>query len=340
MTSSNSLMEFRDKLTAIKEAVNTTYLIENLGFKITRETSKEIRCACLIHGGDNKTAFRFNKDKRTWTCFTHKCQENYGNDIISLVMAVNKISFMDAVNYLTNLVGDLDFSITNYKIEKEKTAFINNKKIKIPPLDIVSEENLRQFRNFRSDYFINECGFTPETLDFFEIGGGYIDYRKAERDVIPIRGVDGTLLGYSNRDISGEDVDDKYIHTDYFNKDKVLYNLNNAINYIDKPIIIVEGFKSVWRLYDYGINNVVAVMGSTITSGQINLLYSYAVNGVVLMFDNDIPGIKGLKKAFEELKNKMDVYPVFITEVDANGNGLDPSDLTKEQVLNYLSEYI
>jgi DNA primase len=102
----------------------------------------------------------------------------------------------------------------------------------------------------------------------------------------------------------------------------------------------VEGFKSVWRLHDYGIDTAVAVMGSKITPGQINLLCQYAYKGAVIMFDNDSAGVEGAVKAYEDLKNKLDVYAVFITEVDEEGNGLDPSDLTKEEVMNYLKNYV
>ena len=101
--------------------------------------------------------------------------------------------------------------------------------------------------------------------------------------------------------------DFKYVHTEGFDKDKVIYNLNNAKEYIkDKPLIVVEGFKSVWRLHQMGIKNVAAVMGAHITQGQKNLLYSYASNGVVLFFDCDAPGAYGIIKAMENFESKIE----------------------------------
>ena len=185
-------------------------------------------------------------------------------------------------------------------------------------------------------------GSIKETLDFFEIGGGYTDSKGYIRDVIPIRNNEGFLVGYGMRDIRDfTDYDNKYIHSLNFDKDRVLYNLNNAKHYIeDKPLIIVEGYKSVWRFWEYGIKNVVAVMGSTICPGQINLLYMYAVNDIVIMFDNDGPGVEGCLKACDELRNKLNIIPIFITEEDENGKGLDPSDLSKDVIYNYLESFI
>jgi len=102
------------------------------------------------------------------------------------------------------------------------------------------------------------------------------------------------------------------------------------------PLIVVEGQKSVWKMYEYGIHNVVACMGSQLTPGQCNLLCSYAMRGIITMFDNDEAGILGTVNAHKNLSGRMTVIPVFITEVDDEGKGLDPSDLSKEVILRYL----
>ena len=104
----------------------------------------------------------------------------------------------------------------------------------------------------------------------------------------------------------------------------------------DYDIIIVEGFKSVWRFHQHGISNTVAVMGSNITLGQIGLLCEYALNGVVIMFDNDVAGYSGCVSACNNLKNRVDAVPIFITDVDEEGKGLDPSDLSKKVIYDYL----
>jgi 5S rRNA maturation endonuclease (ribonuclease M5) len=334
--------KFREKLEYLKLAVDSRYLIESLGFEIHKESPKEIRSTCIIHGGDNKTAFRFNKDKRTWVCFTHKCHEIYGTDVISLIKAVMNVDFVGAVEYLQHLTGDIGdgVGLAEAKIHREQDEFIRSYKNLEVSSKIVNEDALSKFK-FRSDSFLHD-GFSNRTLDHFGVGGGYTDSFGYTRDVIPIRDDKSHLVAYSLRDTRRDVSDDdfKYILTP-FDKDLVIYNLDRAKKFSEeKSLIVVEGFKSVWKLYDYGMKNVVAVMGSKITPGQANLFCQYALKGIVIMFDNDVAGVSGATQAYEELKNKLDVFLVFITEVDENGKGLDPSDLSREVINGYLKKYI
>lgn len=334
--------QFREKVEALKSAVDPHYLLKELGFTDFRETSREIRCRCLIHGGDNDTAFRFNKETRTWVCFSHKCHEDFGNDIIGLIKAMLSMEFNDAVKYLKDMIGDVDVESQYLKSRRDREikSFIDSYDTVREKPRAVCEGALNKYKQLRSPFFLKQ-GFKRETLDFFEIGGGWVDKNDTVRDVIPIRDEVGDLVAYSLRDINlNASYDNKYILTPGFNKDSCLYNLHNAQIYAeDLPIIIVEGFKSVWRLHEHGIRNVVAVMGSEITEGQQFLLCTYAFNGVVVMFDNDIAGAEGTDRALKSLSERMTVRPVFIQEVDKDGNGLDPADLTKQQVYEYLETY-
>jgi len=346
MKTQDSNKEWQDVVDSVqymKDAVDLRFLVESLGFTISHETSKELRGACIIHGGDNKTSFRFNKSTRTWACFSHKCNEQYGSDVIGLIRSSLKIGFMEAVEYLKSITGNFcSDQFLEYKKLRERNSFIEAYSVLRPSLDeSVFEAKLKLFQSIRSDYFIDK-GFTKDTLDFFEVGGGYIDKYGIIREVIPIRSVNGVLLAYALRDKRDHvSYDSKYIFTEGFNKDSVLYNLNNSVDLAKSmPLIVVEGYKSVWRLHQYGIRNVVAVMGSSITTGQEGLILSYAPNGVVIMFDNDLAGISGSMKAFSDLNRKTKIDVVFITEFDNSGKGLDPSDLSKVQIYGYLKNYV
>lgn len=331
--------DFRLTLERLKEGIDPKYLLETLGFSVVHETGKELRCACRIHGGDNKTSFRFNKETRTWVCFSHRCHEVFGNDIIGLIRGCMSIDFVAAVRYLRSLVGDVDSgSYAEYKRKKEQESFIKSRRRVKSHSSIVTEDCLRQFKPFRSKFFLNQ-GFSKETLDFFELAGGYTDGHGYIRDIIPIRDDKGGLAGYSMRDVREgvNDTDFKYIHTEGFDKDKVIYNLHNAKEYLkEKPLIIVEGFKSVWRMHDLGVKNVGAAMGAAITSGQRNLIYTYAHRGVVVFFDADAAGAAGTIKAIESLRGKVnDLFTIFMVE-----EGMDPADLDDTTLMNYLNGYI
>jgi len=93
----------------------------------------------------------------------------------------------------------------------------------------------------------------------------------------------------------------------------------------NRTLIVVEGFKSVWKMYMAGYKNVVACMGSKITPGQQSLLYSYAFE-VILFLDGDAAGVKGISKALEDMKGKIKVIPIFFPYEDK-----DPGDLKIEE---------
>jgi len=333
----------KDRLDTVKQLIDPVFVIEQLGFKITHETSKELRCACLVHGGDNPTAFRVNRDLKTWVCFTHKCHSKYGNDMIGLVRAIKGCAFMEALRYLEELTGSSNVnreSLLRYKQKREQQEFIRRSSLATDKPAVVDDLKLKYYIPYRSSFFYEE-GFSKETLDYFQIAGGFQDMDGLLKDVIPIRDDKGRLVAYSLRDTRRNiDYDRKYRLTAGFTKDKALYNLHNCKDMIrDKPVIVVEGFKSVWRLHDIGVDNVVACMGSSLTQGQANLLCTYT-SSVVLFLDPDEAGQLGVSSSYDLLRGKMKVFSEFIMEVDpVTKKGLDPADLTKEQLLYYIGSY-
>ena len=324
--------ERRNQLNRLKESVNADQLLGMLGFEISRSVSDEVRAPCKVHGGDNKTSFRMNKRTKNWMCFSHGCHEEIGYDVISLLKHMLNLSFMDAVKYLENISGVNIHDETSYiefKRLKDRREFIDrmqdNKQV---PSALVTEAYLKSFRKFRSDYF-EKKGFSAELLDEFEVGGGYVDKYGYQRDVIPIRSSEGVLKAYSCRDITGKaDEDYKYLLTKGFDKDKVLYNLNNAKKHMGekRTLIIVEGFKGVWRCHMAGYKNTVACMGSRITTGQQSLLYSNAFT-IILLLDGDEAGVKGTAKAVKDMKGKINIIPKFFSFLDK-----DPGDVSVEDI--------
>ena len=323
--------EQRVHITRVKEAIDAEQLLGLLGFDISRTTSTEIRAVCKLHGGSNRSSFRMNKLTKNWICFSQSCQEKVGYDVISLVREVLSLSFPDALKYLENLTGVSvhdDASYVEYKRAKDRREFIqqamDNRQV---PLALVNEDYLKSFKKFRSHYF-EKTGSPAEILDKFEVGGGYVDKYGFQRDVIPIRDEHGDLKAYSCRDITGKaDEAFKYLLTKGFDKNRVLYNLQRAKEYMgeSRTLIVVEGFKSVWKMYMAGYKNVVSCIGSTVTPGQQSLLYSHAFE-VILFLDGDAAGVKGTSKALEDMKGKIKTIPVFFPYEDK-----DPGDLNIEE---------
>jgi hypothetical protein len=72
-------------------------LLESLGFGVNERTR---RCACILHGGSNRSAFSWT-EAGLWKC--HSC--GAGGDRIALVRAVRNCGFREAVTFLAGLAG-------------------------------------------------------------------------------------------------------------------------------------------------------------------------------------------------------------------------------------------
>ena len=68
----------------IKKFVDMPRLLESYGIALVKD-----RCACPIHGGDNKTAFGISSQGQCWTCHT-KCE--CSGDIFSFVEKFEKVT--------------------------------------------------------------------------------------------------------------------------------------------------------------------------------------------------------------------------------------------------------
>ena len=113
------------------------------------------------------------------------------------------------------------------------------------------------------------------------------------RIMFPIKDLNGNIVAYSGRKYDNSDAP-KYINTKetlIFKKGNILYNYYDAKEEIrrKKEIIICEGFMEVIRLYSIGIKNVIALMGTSFTNEQLEIIKKLNVD-VVLNLDNDAPG--------------------------------------------------
>lgn len=330
----------------IKEAVDVEVLLGVLGFDSTKAGMNDVRSRCLIHGGDNPTAFSIRTDLKLWRCYTKSCEldssGNYSNDVISLVMKVNNISFYQALKFLSDLfnvpIDDENISeeeFNSYRTTVDTKRFTNTitriNKVRGDVPSVISEDVVLSYIFNRDGYFINK-GFSKETLDKFEIGAKKDIYGTAWA-TIPIRDAFGNLVSVSNRRTNG-DQDPRYILEEDFEKSRVLYNLNNALVLGEQTIIIVEGFKAAWAVVEAGFENVVACMGAKITKDQINLLIKSNFRNCVLMFDGDEAGLKGMLSASELLKKYFKVSTAYLPD------NVSPDDLPREDLKQFLQMYV
>jgi len=130
-------------------------------------------------------------------------------------------------------------------------------------------------------------------------GGGEYD-RFRERIMFPIRDRRGRVLGFGGRAMRS-DQGAKYVNTaetDFFHKSQMLYGIDVAKAAIAKAgrAVVVEGYTDVLALHQAGVEEVVGVMGTSITDEQVAAL-SGMIEEVVLALDADAAGQEAMLRA-------------------------------------------
>jgi len=134
-------------------------------------------------------------------------------------------------------------------------------------------------------------------------GSGCYD-RFGDRLMFPIFDVHGKVIAFGGRVLDGSQP--KYLNspeTSLFEKNMNLYGLNYARVSRKKELFIVEGYMDVIAMYQAGIENVVATLGTAFTTGHAKLLKKYS-NEVILLYDSDDAGVRATLRAIPILQSE------------------------------------
>jgi len=123
------------------------------------------------------------------------------------------------------------------------------------------------------------------------------------RLLFPIHDPRARIVGFGGRILGAGEP--KYLNspdTVIFHKGRLLYNLHAAKHAMRKAerAILVEGYFDVLRLSLAGIEEVVAPLGTGLTSDQAQLVQRHAAH-VILLYDSDEAGLRATFRAADEL---------------------------------------
>lgn len=273
------------------------------------QKGKNFFAVCPFHD-DHSPSMSISKEKQIFKCFV--CGHT-GNSI-SFVQDYLGISFVEALEVLAkNAHIDL-------KLDKKEN-------VNRPYKDMYSlynialsyyKNNLNSKEGEEARKYLEKRKLDKDTINYFDIGlslsGGlseglskkYSENLLEEaglsnngkdvfinRIMFTIKDNEGNPAGFSGRKYDDSDVP-KYVNskeTPIFKKGNILYNYYNAKNDIKKKkeIIISEGFMEVIRCHTIGIDNVVALMGTSFTKDHLAVIKKDKVD-VVLNLDQDEAG--------------------------------------------------
>ncbi|QMT98229.1 DNA primase [Mycoplasma tullyi] len=129
------------------------------------------------------------------------------------------------------------------------------------------------------------------------------------RVIFPIKNADGQVVGFSGRTID-QNNEVKYLNTpetDYFIKGNNLYNYSSLeFDENNSTLFLCEGYMDVIALYQIGVKNAVAIMGTALTDHQIELIKAKLnqIKRIVLALDNDESGKKATVTCIKLLARK------------------------------------
>ncbi len=157
--------------------------------------------------------------------------------------------------------------------------------------------------------------------------GGWYD-RFRDRVLFPILDMNGRVVAFGGRILG--DGQPKYMNSPespVFDKSRTLFGLYQHRDNIRscRRAIVVEGNFDLLLLAVHGFDNVVAPLGTALTSHHVRLLRGYC-DEVVLLFDGDSAGLKAAMRSI----------PIFLAEqVDARvallPSGHDPDSLVRDK---------
>ncbi len=324
---------------------------------------------CPFHE-DHSPSMSVSEEKQIYKCFSCGAAGN----VFTFVKEYENVSFLEAVKIVADKCG----LIFNAKIKENKK--INNNKTEYEIMNLALkfyQNNLNSFEGKKAKVYLKERSLDETVIKDFDLGlaldknyslnklllnknyaietllnlglinrsGEYINDVFNNRIIFPIHDLDGNPIGFTGRIYEKND-QAKYINSKesiIFKKGQILFNYHRAKNEIKrkKEIIIVEGNMDAIRMYSSGVKNVVALMGTSLTKDQVNIIKELRAK-VILMFDNDNAGEIATIQNGDILKNAgIEPFVVRLSgEKDPDeyiiNNGIDAIIANISKPLNFL----
>jgi DNA primase catalytic core len=155
---------------------------------------------------------------------------------------------------------------------------------------------------------------------------------------IPFRDPVGRIVGFAFRNINHTDKSTigKYLYSTGLKRNSLLFNLRAVKG--DKDLIIVEGLLDALHAKALGLDNVVALGGTSLNSDQIKAAKRYGVKKLTLCLDQDQGGEGAIPKALEAISKSGEDLKVYVASLPQGFK--DPDELIRAKGLDAFREII
>jgi len=320
-----------EKIAEIREAVDIVDLISD--YLTLKKKGKNYFGLCPFHQ-EKTPSFSVDPTKQMYHCFgCHK-----GGNVITFLMDYERLSFVEAVKLLAERSGiHLPQNSSDDALAKEKETLYFANKFAAE----FFYHNLSTTQGQRALTYVQQRGYDPSIIRGFGLGyalpawdslikhaqrhavnletlhragliikkdtGGYYD-RFRDRVMIPIINLTKKVVGFGGRILTADKNSPKYLNspeTAVYSKSQILYGLNKTREHIkeEDQAIFVEGYTDLISLYQHGVKNVVATLGTALTTAQAQLIKRYTDN-IVLLYDSDSAGFNAALRGADIFLNQ------------------------------------
>ena len=314
----------------IDEIKSSNDIVDTISQYVTlKRSGRNFFGLCPFHK-EKSPSFSVSPDKQIFHCFG--C--GVGGNVIHFISKIENLDFRETIEFLADRSGiELPTSENDqnnkrqfmkdkvYKINEETAQFYHENLYKPtakPAQEYVKTRKLNNttLKSFLIGYsgtynelykHLKQKGFTDEEILASSLvnrndRGQFID-RFRNRLMIPIMDIRGKVIAFGGRVLDKSLP--KYINSPeniVYSKGRNLFGLNIAKKGNLDKIVIVEGYMDAISLYQRGITNVVASLGTALTEAQGRLLRKYA-GQVIISYDSDGAGQAATMRGLEILKN-------------------------------------
>ena len=347
--------EASDFVQQLKEKINIVDIISS--YVTLQRRGRDFWACCPFHH-EKTPSFQVKSYHQVYRCYG--CQKR--GDVINFVMEMDKITFQEAIEKLAKSVGmevperTVDPKYKELKSLQEKIYAVNreaalfyHKMLQKPEGEAalsylagrdMKRETITKFgMGYSPDYtslisYLKSKGYSVDTMKSAGLLGeqesGQVYDFFAKRMVIPIISASGKVLGFTGRSLEQKPDRMKYKNTTttpVFNKRKNLFGINMYKQYTEpsnRAMILVEGHMDVISLFQAGIYNAVASMGTALTIEQCREIKKFC-DIVYVSYDGDSAGQAATLKGLSLLKDAgLEVKVVQLS------GGLDPDDYVRK----------
>lgn len=353
----------KEEIDTIRQGIDIVEVVSE--YVELKKRGKNLVGLCPFHS-EKTPSFSVDPEKQMFYCFG--C--GVGGDIFSFLMQIDKLTFPEAVENLAQRLGITlqpgDSRQRKRLTELEQVLEANRRAKQFYQYLLYKHPRAEQARR----YLINR-GLTGAVIKKFHLGyapddwtalvqhmqkqgistkvleqaglinarehrTGYYD-RFRNRIIFPIFNGQGRVIGFGGRIL--DDSQPKYLNspeTIAFHKGKTLYGINWAAREIRKAgqAIIMEGYMDVISAHQFGLENVVASLGTSLTKEQAKMLKRYT-REVVIAYDADAAGTAATLRGMEILRQEgLNVKVMKLPE------GLDPDDFLRQYGLERFKSFL